>query len=196
MRFRAFPAVADEGSTQPQARESGLSGKFYRQSGQYATGSARYGVPPQSPIRLRTIDDDGFDAFDFSWQTLPDFTSYCAFIPSGFEGAGLLERSSQPATSPAYLARGVKTECDHSHRRFYESIRGDFSAWRVGGWSQGLLRMPGILGGLALEQLPHDAIGTSDSAIVPERFPPALRPASRRRNQALHRQHGVDVRGC
>jgi hypothetical protein len=32
-----FPAVADEGSTQPQAREGGLSGKLYRQSSEYAT---------------------------------------------------------------------------------------------------------------------------------------------------------------
>jgi hypothetical protein len=55
--------------------------------------------------------------------------------------------------------------------------------------------MPGILGGLAPEQGSNTAIGTSGSAIVPERLPPALRPASRRSNQALHRQHGDDVRG-
>jgi hypothetical protein len=30
---------------------------------------------------------------------------------------------------------------------------------------------------------------------VPERLPPALRPASKCSNQALHRQHGDDVRG-
>jgi hypothetical protein len=133
--FELCPEVADDGSTEPQAREGGLSGKFYRQSSEYATGRARHGVPPQSPLRLRTCEDDGFDAFDFSWETMPDFHSYCAFIPSGFEISGILERSSQPAISPAYLARGVKTDCDHSYRRFYDGIWGDFSSWRTGGWS-------------------------------------------------------------
>jgi hypothetical protein len=144
---------------------------------------------------LRTSEDDGFDASDFPWETMQDFHSYCAFLPSGFERYGILEISSQPATSPAYLARGIKTDCDHSYRRFYDGIWGDFSSWRTGGWSQGLLRMPGILGGLSLEQGSHNAIGASDSAIVPERLPPTLRPASRGRNQALHRQHDDDVRG-
>jgi hypothetical protein len=55
--------------------------------------------------------------------------------------------------------------------------------------------MLGILGGLALEEGSHNAIGTSDSAIVPERFPPALRLTSRYSNQALHRLHSDDVRG-
>jgi hypothetical protein len=55
--------------------------------------------------------------------------------------------------------------------------------------------MPGILGGLTIEQGSHNAIGASDSAIVPERLPPALRPASRCSNQALHRQHGDDILG-
>jgi hypothetical protein len=116
---------------------------------------------------LRTSEDDGFDASDFPWETMQDFHSYCAFLPSGFERYGILEISSQPATSPAYLARGIKTDCDHSYRRFYDGIWGDFSSWRTGGWSQGLLRMPGILGGLSLEQGSHNAIGASDSAIVP-----------------------------
>jgi hypothetical protein len=133
------PAVADEGSTRPPAREGGLSGKLYRQSSEYATSRARHGVPPQSPLRLRTSEGDGFDAFDFSWETTPDFYSYCAFIPSGFERSRILERSSQPATSPSYLARGVKTICDRSYRRFYDGIWGDFSSWRTGGWSQGRL---------------------------------------------------------
>jgi hypothetical protein len=106
--FELSPAVADEGSTRPQAREGGLSGKFYRQSSEYATGRARHGVPPQSPLRLCTSEDDGFDAFDFSWETMPDFHSYSAFIPFGFERSGVLERSSQSATSPAYFAKGVK----------------------------------------------------------------------------------------
>jgi hypothetical protein len=150
--FELCPAVAEDGSTQPQAREGGLSGKFYRQSSEYATGRARHGVPPQSPLRLRTSEDDGFDAFDVSRETMPDFHLYCAFFPSGFERSGILERPSQPATSPAYLARSVKTDCDHSYRRFYDGTWGDFGSWRTGGWSQGLLRMPGILGGLAIEQ--------------------------------------------
>jgi hypothetical protein len=129
--FELFPAVGDEGSTQPQAREGRLSGKFYRQSSEYATGRARNGVPPQSPLRLRTGEDDGFDTFGFSRETMTDFHSYCAFIPSGFERSCILERASQSATSPAYLARGVKSDCDHSYRRFYDGIWGDFSSLRT-----------------------------------------------------------------
>jgi hypothetical protein len=62
--FELCSAVADEGSTQSQAREGGLSGKFYRQSSVCASGRARHGVTPQSPLQLRTSEDDGFDAFD------------------------------------------------------------------------------------------------------------------------------------
>jgi hypothetical protein len=55
--------------------------------------------------------------------------------------------------------------------------------------------MKGILGWLALDQGSRNAIRASDSAIGPERLPPALRPASRCSNQVLYRQHGDDVRG-
>jgi hypothetical protein len=44
--FELCPAVADEGSTKPQARDGGHSGKFYWQSSEYATGRTRHGVPP------------------------------------------------------------------------------------------------------------------------------------------------------
>jgi hypothetical protein len=87
--FELCQAVAEDGSTQPQAREGGLSGDFYRQSSEYATGRARHGVPPQSPLRLRTSEDDGFDAFDVSRETMPDFHLCCACIPSGFERSGI-----------------------------------------------------------------------------------------------------------
>jgi hypothetical protein len=127
--FELCPAVSDEGATQPQAREGGLSGKFYRQSSEYATGRARHGVPPQSPFRLHTPQRGRrLRCLYFSWATMPDFHSYCAFIASGFERSGILERSSQPATSPSYLARVVKTDCKHSYRRFYDGMLGDFSS--------------------------------------------------------------------
>jgi hypothetical protein len=44
----------------------------------------------------------------FSWETMPGFHSYCAFIPSGFESSGILEGFSQPATSPAYWPEASK----------------------------------------------------------------------------------------
>jgi hypothetical protein len=48
--FELRQAVAYQGSTQPQTREGGLSGKFSRQSATYATGSTRYSILPQSPL--------------------------------------------------------------------------------------------------------------------------------------------------
>jgi hypothetical protein len=55
--------------------------------------------------------------------------------------------------------------------------------------------MPEILGSIALGQVSHNVFGTSDTAILPDILPPALRPASRRRNKAIHEQHRDDVRG-